>query len=186
MLLSPPMRQKQFTGIGHINRADKPDPPPAINHPLRHPRTARKRAQGRTPASSQNPGPEHPRGHRAPTPPLPHAAASVKVQNWAPQHSVCPRKMLLERQVTPPCSVASLPGASSVPKPPPGSGAVPTTHQDMGAKMPKLPSCSPGGFPGLMSALEEEGDENEKQMRKKWWFFLLFVNSWQPAYTPCA
>lgn len=58
MLLSPPMRQKQFTGIGHINRADKPDPPPAINHPLRHPRTARKRAQGRTPASSQNPGPE--------------------------------------------------------------------------------------------------------------------------------
>lgn len=102
------MRQKQFTGIGHINRADKPDPPPTINHPLRLSRRAGKRAQGRTPASSQNPGPEHPRGHRAPTPPLPHAAASVKVQNWASQHSVRPRKMLLERQVTPPCSVAAL------------------------------------------------------------------------------
>lgn len=78
-------------------------------------------------------------------------------------------------------------GASSVPKPPPGSGAVPTTYQDMGATMPKLPSYGPSGFPGLMSALEEEGDENEKQMRKKWcFFFLLFVNSWQPAYTHCA
>ena len=32
--------------------------PPTINHPLRHPRAARTRAQGRTPASSKNLGPE--------------------------------------------------------------------------------------------------------------------------------